>query len=304
MDGYKKLLKSRKIRIAILNVMDFVPDSVMLKAQYRIKTGKKLNLKNPKRYSEKLQWYKAYYRDERMKKCVDKYEVREYVKDCGCGDILNDCYGVYNTPDEIDFDSLPNSFVLKDTLGGGGNYIIIVKDKSKLDIESAKKQMWGWVNTSTELKHPGREWMYDRQKHRIIAEKYLECPNGDLPDYKIFCFNGKAFCTYFMRNYRNDHSKGELCIVDRDFSKIIGCRSDFKPIDKLPERPENFDKMLELSEKLSKSFPHVRVDFFNIDGKIIFGEMTFVTASGYIGFTPDRLDYELGELFVLPEKQA
>lgn len=301
MDGYKKLLKSRKARLVILNIMSFVPDKLMVEMQYRIKTGKKLNLKDPKRYTEKLQWYKLYYRDERMKKCVDKFDVREYVKDCGCGDILNECYGVYNAPEEIDYDSLPDSFVLKDTLGGGGNFMIFVTDESALDIDEARNKMQSWVNTSTGFKHPGREWMYDGKKHRIIAEKFLSCSDGDLPDYKIFCFNGKAYCTYFMRNYRNDHSKGELCFIDRNYSKIIGCRSDFKPIEELPPKPKNYEKMIELAEKLSKPFPHVRVDFFNIDGEIIFGEMTFVTASGYLSFSPDSFDYELGELFQLPE---
>lgn len=109
--------------------MSFVPDKWMVSLQYKIKTGRKLNLKNPQRFTEKLQWYKIFYRDPMMKQCVDKYEVRKYVEKCGLASILNECYGVYNSPDEIDFFNMPNSFVLKDTLGGGGNSVILVPDK-------------------------------------------------------------------------------------------------------------------------------------------------------------------------------
>ena len=121
----------------------------MVSPQYKIKTGRKLNLKNPQRFTEKLQWYKVYYRDPIMKQCVDKYEVRKYVEECGLGSILNECYGVYSSLDEINFGKLPDSFVLKDTLGGNGNSVIIVPDKSKLNVEQAKRQMAQWVAEST-----------------------------------------------------------------------------------------------------------------------------------------------------------
>ena len=129
---YKKIFKSRRLRKKILNFLGFVPDSVMLKLQYKIKTGRKLNLKNPKRFTEKLQWYKINYRNNLLHTCVDKFEVREYVKKCGLESILNNCFGVYDTYDEIDFDTLPNRFVIKKTNGGGGLNVIICKDKSEL----------------------------------------------------------------------------------------------------------------------------------------------------------------------------
>ena len=116
MMDYKKIIKSRAVRIKIMQAMSFIPDKWMVSLQYKIKTGRKLNLKNPQRFTEKLQWYKVYYRDPIMKQCVDKYEVRKYVEECGLGSILNECYGVYSSPDEIDFGKLPDSFVLKDTL--------------------------------------------------------------------------------------------------------------------------------------------------------------------------------------------
>ena len=140
----------------------------MLKLQYYIKTGRKFDLKNPKRYTEKLQWYKLYYRDPLMAQCVDKYQVWKYVENCGIGDILNECYGLFVSPDESDFDALPNEFVLKDTLGGGGNSVIICHDKGKLDIPRISTQMRGWVKPNSS-KHPGREWVYERNNtsHRI-----------------------------------------------------------------------------------------------------------------------------------------
>lgn len=205
MMDYKKIIKSRAVRIKIMQAMSFVPDKWMLSLQYKIKTGRKLNLKNPQRYTEKLQWYKIYYRDPVMKQCVDKYEVRKYVEECGLGSILNECYGVYNSPDEIDFLNLPDSFVLKDTLGGGGNSVILVPDKSKLNIEQVKQQMAQWVAESTSVKHPGREWVYDGMPHRIVAEKFISSnpETGGLIDYKFFCFGGRVACLYVMGNREN-----------------------------------------------------------------------------------------------------
>ena len=172
MMDYKKIIKSRAVRIRIMQALSFVPDKTMLGIQYRIKMGRKLDLKNPKRYTEKLQWYKLYYREPLMAQCVDKYEVRKYVEQCGLGSILNECYGVYETPDEIDFDKLPDQFVLKDTLGGGGNGVIICRDKSTLDIPQTVKTMRNWVKPVSG-KHPGREWVYDQGKNRIVIEKYI-----------------------------------------------------------------------------------------------------------------------------------
>lgn len=136
---YKKIIKSRSLRLKLLRLLSFVPDKYMLKVQYRIKTGNNLNLKNPKRFTEKLQWYKLYYRDSLMIKCVDKYDVREYIRSKGLDKILIPCYGVYNSDDDINWNQLPNQFVMKDTLGGGGTSVIIVKDKNSADIDEIKK---------------------------------------------------------------------------------------------------------------------------------------------------------------------
>ena len=188
----------------ILHLFDFVPDALMLSVQYFIKTGRLLHLRNPQRYTEKLQWYKLYYKDPLMAQCVDKYEVRKYVEKCGLGHLLNECYGVFERAEDVDFDKLPNSFVLKDTLGGGGNDVIIVKDKTQLDIAAVRKRMQEWVNYPYKGKHPGREWPYEGKKHRIIVEKFLEIPHvEDLPDYKFFCFNGNPLYCQVITDRRN-----------------------------------------------------------------------------------------------------
>lgn len=301
MNGYQKIIRSRDLRLAILRCLSFVPDKTMLKLQYRIKTGRKLNLKEPKRYTEKLQWYKLNHKDPRMIQCVDKYDVRAYVADKGLGDILNECYGVYDSPEQIDFDALPDSFVMKDTLGGGGNSVILVRDKSRLDRDAAVKQMRQWVNTDHTVRSGGREWpYYSGKKHRIIIEKYLAQPDGDLPDYKFFCFHGEVFCLYMMRNYTMHHDLGEMGFFDADFKLLPVHRSDFRPMTEQPPKPEGFEEMVRMARILSEDFPHVRVDFFNTDGKITFGELTFTMASGYMQFVPDSFDFELGEKFVLP----
>lgn len=299
---YKKLIKSRKARVRILQAFNMVPDKMMVKIQYRIKTGHKLNLRNPKRFTEKLQWYKLNYRDPLMAQCSDKYEVRKYVEKCELGNILNDLYGVYNSPDEIDFDMLPESFVLKDTLGGGGNAVILVQDKSKMDEKAVRKQMLEWVNEPVNKKHPGREWVYDGRKHRIVAEKMLMSKEDqDLPDYKLYCFHGRCEYFYIRIGYAKNHAKGSLVFMDRDLKYLKGVGVDYCDIGNecLHTEEKILKQMIEMAEKLSKRFPHVRVDFYYNNGKIYFGEMTFFNASGYMTFEPDQFDYKMGEMFDL-----
>lgn len=263
-----------------------------------IKTGRSLNLSNPKRYTEKLQWYKLYYRDPLMAQCADKYDVRKYVEQVGLAKYLNTVYGVYNSTKEIEFETLPRSFVLKDTLGGGGNSVILVKDKNSISWTEICAQMEKWVNQPDNAKTPGREWVYEGRKHRIIIEELLESDEtGDLPDYKFFCFHGKPEFLYMMSDYTQHHSKGRLGFLTTDFKLLPVQRADFLPMQEQPEKPLNYTEMLDAAKVLSAPFPHVRVDMYNINGKIIFGELTFFNASGYVQFTPDTFDYKMGEKF-------
>ena len=300
--NYKKILKSKKLRLKILRLFDFVPDSAMIKVQYFIKLGRKLNLKNPQRYSEKIQWYKLNYKNDLMPVCSDKADVRDYVKQCGLEEILNDCYGIYSSIDDIDFEKLPQSFVAKDTLGGGGNSVILIENKDNADLGTLRETMISWLNKPTNKKTLGREWVYENKKHRVMIERLIKNDeSGDLHDYKFFCFNGKAYYSYKMENYTKHHDEGVMGFFDRDFNLLPVRRADFAPMKQQPARPINYDKMVEYAEILSKPFPHARVDFYNIDGKIVFGEITFFNASGYTQFVPDEFDFEMGKNFVLPE---
>jgi len=296
--NYKKFIRSRELRIKIMQFFSFIPDKTMVKMQYFLKTGCFLNIKNPRKFTEKIQIYKLFYRDPLMKECVDKYEVRKYVKDCGLARTLNECYGVYNSPEEIDFSKLPQSFVLKDTLGGGGNSIIIVKNKENLDVVKIQKQMKEWVERPVEKKHPGREWVYEGRKHRIIAERYIEASekSGGLIDYKFFCSYGEVKCMYVIAD-REMGKKAGLGIFDAEYKRINANRSDEEPLSRDIPKPENFEEMKAVAQKLSAAFPEARIDLYNIDNKIIFGEITFFDGSGYMTFEPKEFDFAMGEMF-------
>lgn len=302
---YKKILKSREVRLAILKALCFIPDKPMLKLQYRIKTGRKLNLKNPQRYTEKLQWYKLFGRKLLMIPCVDKADVRAYVIEKGLEHILNECYGVYDSAEQVDFLQLPEKFVLKDTLGSGGNAVILVPDKRNADQEELKRQMQKWVSENYRIKSGGREWpYYSGQQHRIIAEAYLEDSDTGLTDYKFLCFNGKVEYFFIRSVVPEDHDAGRMAFYDGQKNFLPGVGLDYYTAaeEALP-LPKTIETMIEYAQILSEDFPHVRVDFYEVEGKIIFGELTFFHASGFLHFIPDEFDFELGKKFILPEKK-
>lgn len=282
------------MRFKILGLLDFLPDKQMLQLQYYIKTGRKLNLKAPKRYTEKLQWYKLNYRNPLMTKCSDKYEVREYVTNKGLDSILNPLYGVYDDVESIDFETLPNSFAIKHTNGSGAN--LFVKDKNKIDLKEIKKTLNEWI--TKKKNNFGREWCYYNVPSKIIAEKLLDRDeNNDLPDYKFFCFNGKVKYLYTMINYVDNHNQGLCSFFTPEFEKLPYRRSEYGEIVDDISKPANFEKMVEIAEVLAGDFPHVRVDLYNIKGKIVFGELTFYNASGYTVFEPEEFDFVLGDCF-------
>ncbi len=298
--NYKKIFRSREARRKVLSLLRFIPDKTMLRIQYRIKTGRKLNLDNPKRFTEKIQWYKLYYKNPLLIQCVDKYDVRQYISDKDYGSILNESYGVYDNPNSIDWQSLPDSFVVKNTLDGGSNGVLVVKHKTPDEIERIKKLTRNWGN-SKRVKGGGREWPYYSGKNqRILIEEFLEEPSGDLVDYKFFCFGGYTKCFYVRTGYAGNHDEGEMAFFDRDCHYLHGVGMDYcKKAVTEPKLPDNIHEMIEIADELSKDFPHVRVDLYNISGKIVFGELTFYNASGYMIFSPDEWDYILGESFEL-----
>lgn len=290
------------MRIKILQFLKFIPDKAMVKLQYKIKTGRKLNLKNPTRFTEKLQWYKLYYRNDLMIRCVDKYDVRKYVEDKGLERILIPCYGVYNKFEEINIKELPDKFVMKDTLGGGGVSVIIIENKNETDIEQLKGKATQWVETPANYIDDGREWpYYSGKRHRIIIEKLIDSniDRGGLIDYKFFCFNGEVKFLYVLadRVLGNDVALG---IFDRHFQQLPVYRTDERKLSKTLIKPEKFDEMIDVAEILSKNFPHARVDLFFEDNQIYFGEITFFDGSGYMKYEPDDFDEQIGTSFELP----
>lgn len=297
--NYKKIISSRKMRITILNMLGWIPDKTMVKIQYRIQMGRKLNLENPKRFSEKLQWYKIYYRNPIMGKCVDKYEVREYVRSKGLEKYLIGNIGIWNDPDEICFDDFPEKFVLK-TTNGSHNNIICTNKKDFSEIDS-KKQLKLWLKQNK--KNVGREWAYDVVKPRIIGEEYLEKDsNGELADYRFTCLNGEiAYLCVTVDSFENETTR-EIFYNEKFEPLNIsepGCEM-LNPDER--QKPDNYDEMVRIVKILSADFPQVRVDLLNVDGRIYFGELTFYNSSGYIAFEPDSFDYSLGEKFILPSK--
>lgn len=222
-----------------------------------------------------------------MIQCSDKYGVREYISSKGLGNILVPLYGIYNDAEEIDFEELPSKFVLKTTNGSHTN--ILCKNKSNLDIHNTRTKLNQWLG-AWEGK-VGREWAYYKVEPRIICEKYLENDkNDDLIDYKFFCFNGEPFYMYVIKE-RFLEGGAKLGVFDMDFKQLPYKRVDIKKLSIEIEKPANFNEMIEIAKILSKDFPHVRVDMYNIDGQIYFGELTFYNGSGYKGYVPDEFDF-------------
>lgn len=299
MDGYKKIIRSQKARFTILRMLKFVPDEAMLKLQYRIKLGRKLNLKNPARYSEKIQWYKLNYRDPLMTQCADKYRVREYVESKGFGHILNELYQVAESSDGIDFDALPEKFVLKTTNGSETN--IFCKDKSKLDILATKKKLNEFLLMADAS--AGREWAYDASSKLIIAEKFMEDesnPDGGIPDYKFFCFNGHVAMMWVDYDRFNGHKR---VLYNPDGTRLnVRCTFSSPPEFEYPK--EAFETLMPIAENLAEPFPHARIDLYYVNRKPFFGEITFYSGSGYEPFDSDAYDFELGRSFALPAKKV
>lgn len=266
----------------------FVSNECSIKYTFKKRLNRTLKLDNPILYNDKLQWLKLYWRDDLAAICADKYEVRNFVEEKIGKEYLNEFYGVYDSFSSIDFDSLPTQFVLKGTHGSGFN--IICRDKTKFDYKQAKEKLNIWLKINYFYK--GREWVYQSIKPRIISEKYLCDDNGNPPmDYKIYCFNGIP----------------QLVQVDIDrFGKhkqnFYDCEWNFRDVhiwcdnekDFIIKKPINFEKMIEFSKILSYPFPHVRVDFYNLNGKILFGELTFFHLNGYMPFRDKDLELEMG----------
>lgn len=293
----KKKLNNDQIR-KLYKILDLLPDKVVLNLQYYATVGRKLNLKKPERFTEKIQWYKLNYQNQLMTKCADKYQMRDYVTQKGYSEYLPKLYKVYDSYDQIKFDQFPNSFAIKCNNGSGTN--IFVSNKNNFDLKETKEivRSWGKVNTLS----IGREWAYKNIKQKIVIEELLN-PSDDfqkingLNDYKILCFNGIPKYAWVDVKRHTDHRRN---FYDLDWNQLEVVTD--KPITDEPiPKPNGFEKMLEIAKQLAQEFPFVRVDFYSLNSKIYIGELTFYPWSGCVQFTPDDFDFELGKSFTLPK---
>jgi hypothetical protein len=271
-------------------------DKLLIELMFRWRLGYWPNLESPKTFSEKLQWLKLHDRNPEYTQLVDKFTVREYIVKTIGEEYLIPLLGVWEKFEDIDFDKLPNQFVLKCTHNSGGN--IICKDKNTLDKIAAKKRLNKLLKRN--YFYWAREWSYKNVRPKIIAEKYMvDESEQELKDYKIFCFNG--FPKIILVDYDRfiNHKRN---IFDLEWNYIPVTINDY-PTDpnKIIERPDKLEVMLNLAKSLSKNYSHVRVDFYIITNKIYFGELTFFHGSGFAKFEPEEWDNILGSWITLPQ---
>lgn len=294
----KKYIKKPTLLLLALLIKygSFIPDEFYLRIVYRLKLGRSLDLKCPKRFTEKLQWIKLYYRLPLLTTLVDKEQVKPYVaKLIGEEHIIKNI-GVWDSFDDIDFTILPDKFVLKTTNGGGGTNVVICRNKVQLDKSKVKRTIE--KSQKQDIYKHFREWPYKNVSHRIICEEYKEDDSGELRDYKFFCFNGVPKVMLLASNRYSAHN---FNYYDMDFNKlpitsVAGSQSGEELI-----RPDTFEEMKAIASKLSKGFPHVRVDLYSCEGKVYFGEMTFFDSSGYDNMSSDEWDLKIGSWMVLPD---
>lgn len=291
-NGQVLFYKIRQLREKNINR---IADIELIQMIYKERFEREANLAAPKTYTEKLQWLKLFYRDEKMPICSDKYRVREYFNECGLGYLANDLLGVYKDANEIDFDQLPDKFVTKANHGSGWN--LICKDKNTFDIKGSKRIMNAWMKL--DLSAFGREWNYKEIEPRIVVEKFID--HEPLNDYKYMCFNGEPLYMQLNNDFEGKHYV--------DFYELEGWKhlpfsyGPYQISDRIVEKPPMHEKMMELARQLSKPFPFVRVDFYNFDDTIILGELTFFPGGGLWPLNPVSTGYDeiLGERLNLPE---
>ena len=281
----------------LIRFSKIIPSKLFLKWKYRLYMDKKLNINNPITYNEKLQWLKIHDRNPLHTQLVDKYAVKQYVSDHIGKDYVIPTIAVFNNVNDIEWEKLPNQFVLKCTHDSGG--LIVCSDKSKLDIKKVKKKLkkslrrnYYWF---------GREWPYRNVPPRIICEKYMVDESGyELKDYKWFCFDGipKALFIASDRNVAGKETKFDF--FDMDFHHLP-FRQGHPNADVCPTKPRGFEEMKHLAQQLSKGIPHVRIDFYDVNGHIYFGEFTFFHYGGMTPFNPEEWDKIFGDWITLPQ---
>ena len=297
-----KFFNNKIIRFGYLNRLGFyryMSDAKFLELAYYVNFRKKVDLEHPVTFNEKLQWLKLYDRNPKYTTMVDKYAVKKYVADRIGEEYIIPTLGVWDKFEDIDFDQLPNQFVLKCTHDCGG--LVICRDKLKLDIQAAKKKINKCLRRDYYSVH--REWPYKNVKPRIIAEAYMEdSVTTELRDYKFFCFNGEPKTLFVATERQKEGEEVKFDFFDMEYNHLE-IRNGHPNASVPPKKPSQFELMKKLAAVLSQGIPHVRVDFYEVDGKVYFGEMTFFHFSGFVPFEPEEWDIQFGEWISLPKEE-
>lgn len=288
-------MNKKEIQKKIKYTLRFLPDKVYIQIYYFAKFKRFIDFKNPKTYNEKLNWLKLNDRNPKYTDMVDKHEAKKYVASIIGEEYVIPTIGIYDKFDDIDLDTLPEQFVIKCTHDSEG--LVICKDKKQLDIDVAKKKIEKAMKYN--FYYIGREWPYKNIKPRILIEQYMEDhTDGELRDYKFFCFNGEPKAMFVA----TDRSKGntKFDYFDMNFNHL-DIRQHYPNSSKQIQKPKTFEKMVELSKKISKGLKHVRIDFYEVDGNLYFGEITFYHFSGFQPFNDIKWDEMFGEWIKIAE---
>lgn len=276
-----------------------MPDDEYCKKFYRARVGKELNLDNPQTFSEKLQWLKCYYHDPAYSRMVDKYEVKKYVAERIGEEYVLPALAVWDSVDDINIDNLPDQFVLKCTHNSGA--FAICTDKSSFDLNAAKEKLGKMMKLNYYWNN--REWPYKNVKPRILAEPYLDTlGKPESVEYKITCADGKlCFATICGGIAHVEFEKRTNDTYDENFQLMPWYAYYKQSKNPVKEKPEHYDEIISLAEKLSEGIPSVRIDFYVHEDHVYFGEITFYTWGGFLKFTPDEWDLKLGKYITLPD---
>lgn len=287
-----------------IRIFRLINDRKFLEIVYRLRVGQKLNLDQPKLFNEKLQWLKLYDRKKIYIDLVDKVEVRNIIEKLIGPEYLIPIYGVYNSYEEINFDDLPNQFVLKASHTSGD--VFVCKDKSKINFSKLEKILNKWLKRNYYWEH--REWPYKNVKPKIICEKYLKQDknmSSSLIDYKFYCFNGNPKYCQVIRN-RNTFETMDFYDMEwnkTEFTRVRSYDNSLLHSNKTLPKPEKFEKMIEIAKKLSNGLSFIRVDLYYIDNRIYFGELTFYPVAGFGILYPYEWNSRLGNELKLPKKK-
>lgn len=286
------------LSLCILDSIAFlVPDRLFLRLKFFLKMHKKLHLQDPQTYNEKLQWLKLYYRRPDLVNMVDKVAAKTYVSNLIGEDYIIPTIGIYNSVDEITWESLPDRFVIKCAHDSGG--IVICKDIKSFDIDAAKRKLKRSLKVNYYYQY--REWPYRDVPRRLICEEYKTDESGiELKDYKFFCFDGVPKAMFVASDRMTAGEETKFDFYDMEFNHLPFCNGHPNSSKKIA-KPAGFEEMKRIASRLSAGLPHVRVDLYDINGKIFFGEMTFFHWSGMMPFRPEDWDYTFGGWLNLPE---